>query len=362
MVILSATLAVDTFFTVGGLLAVYVSMKSQPTTVKESFKAVPMHYLHRYIRLTPAYAIVILVVGSGLIKYMTDGPMLGILDASIESCAQKWWSALLYIQNYLGSRDQCILQSWYLSIDFQLFLLTPFILIPLKRCPKYVLPSMAVLVVIGIAIPFYLGYSKNLAGIGPGMASPGYDDYYNHTHTRFAPYIVGMILGYYMCKMKKDQKILKFNRVKLSFFWIILLGGLLFCIFDGAKFTKDESNKWLDGFYLGFNRTLWSVIVSFIILLCCTGNGGVINLFLSHPVFEVVSKLTYSMYLIHYIFILTVTASTRNVMHFTNFMTLYQFCAYFSIVLIISVLFSLLFEIPMLTIEKIIFPRNEKKV
>ncbi|KAK9872833.1 hypothetical protein WA026_019618 [Henosepilachna vigintioctopunctata] len=363
MFILSATLTVDTFFTVGGLLTVYVFMKSRTTTMKESFKMVPMLYLHRYIRLTPAYAIVVLAYGSGLIKYMADGPLLGKLNVFIESCANNWWAALLYFQNYSLESDQCIVQSWYICIDFQLFLLTPFILIPLKKWPEYVLPSMAVLGVIGIAIPFYIGYSNNLAGIGIGMSSPEYYNYYNHTHTRFAPYIVGMIFGYYLHKMKKDQKILKFNRVTLSFLWIILVGGLLFCVFDGLKFTTDVSNKWLDGLYLGFNRTIWSVIVSFTILLCCTGNGGVIDMFLSHPVFQVLSKLTYSMFLIHYMIILVVIVSSKNVVHFSNFNSLFQFFAYFPIVVILSAIFSLLFESPMIIIEKIIFhSRNERKV
>ncbi|KAK9872837.1 hypothetical protein WA026_019624 [Henosepilachna vigintioctopunctata] len=363
MFILSATLSVDTFFTVGGLLTVYVFMKSETTTMKESFKMVPMLYLHRYLRLTPAYAIMVLAYGSGLIKYMSDGPMLGILNGSIESCAKNWWSALLYLQNYSTTSGMCVGQSWYLSVDFQLFLLTPFILIPLKRWPKYVLPSMAVLGVIGIAIPFYIGYSDNLAGIGLGMMSPDFPNYYYSTHTRFTPYIVGMILGYYIHKMKKLQRIPKFNRGTLSLLWIILVGGLLFCIFDGMKFTKDTGNKWLDGLYLGFNRTLWSVILSFIILLCCTGNGGVINIFMSHPVFQVVSKLSYSMYLIHYIIILAVTASFRNVQHFSNFIALFQFCSLFSIVLILSVMFTLLFESPIIIIEKIVFhSRNERKL
>lgn len=60
---------------------------------------------------------------------------------------------------------QCIDPSWYLSVDMQLFILSPLILIPLKKWPKYVLPVMVTLVGLGVAIPFWIGYSNKLTGI-----------------------------------------------------------------------------------------------------------------------------------------------------------------------------------------------------
>ncbi|KAL3271385.1 hypothetical protein HHI36_021869 [Cryptolaemus montrouzieri] len=167
MPIMSATLSVDTFFTIGGVLTMYTFMKTEYMGLEKSFKAVPLMYLHRYLRLTPALAILVLIYASGLLKYVSDGPRWpSIDDFLITVCSKYWWSSLLYTQNYANDENVCVLQSWYLSVDMQLFLLSPFILIPLKKWPKHVLGCMYGLIVLGIAIPFYIGYSNKLSGLG----------------------------------------------------------------------------------------------------------------------------------------------------------------------------------------------------
>lgn len=65
-------------------------------------------YLRRYLRLTPAYAVILAV-------FTTLAPMLSSAPASPTDlfhetgvCAVKWWENLLYINNilrYVGSWD-----------------------------------------------------------------------------------------------------------------------------------------------------------------------------------------------------------------------------------------------------------------
>lgn len=53
---------------------------------------------------------------------------------------------------------QCMLQSWYLAVDMQLFWLSPLVLYSLWRWPRVGLIKLAVLVVISIIIPFYVAW------------------------------------------------------------------------------------------------------------------------------------------------------------------------------------------------------------
>lgn len=92
-------LAVDTFLALSGML-VALSMLRE---LDKNGKINPlMLYLHRYIRITAPFAALILFVVS-FAGYMGEGvfwkPIMGGFK---DACEKNWWSALLYIQNYVN--------------------------------------------------------------------------------------------------------------------------------------------------------------------------------------------------------------------------------------------------------------------
>lgn len=88
-------------------------------------------YFHRYIRYTPVLAALILFTVS-LIKFMGNGPVF-IIDNIEPYCKTNWYWALLHVQNYVVPNKQCLEFSWYLSVDFQMFLLSPLLIYPAWR-------------------------------------------------------------------------------------------------------------------------------------------------------------------------------------------------------------------------------------
>lgn len=100
MFIHSACLGVDTFLLISGLLTVYTVSIYQDGV---KFNLI-MFYIHRYLRLTPVFAVVILIHAT-LLKFLGSGPLwYGAEQHLMESCRSLWWWALLYIQNYSGER------------------------------------------------------------------------------------------------------------------------------------------------------------------------------------------------------------------------------------------------------------------
>lgn len=65
---------------------------------------IPMLYFHRYLRLTPALAAAILMYVS-LLKRAADGPLAVALTGDSANCDDYWWSALLYVQNYVNREN-----------------------------------------------------------------------------------------------------------------------------------------------------------------------------------------------------------------------------------------------------------------
>lgn len=61
------------------------------------------YYLHRYLRLIPVFAtVMLLVLAFG--KYSGNGPRWDTWSEAPmhENCRQYWWSAILMIQNYVN--------------------------------------------------------------------------------------------------------------------------------------------------------------------------------------------------------------------------------------------------------------------
>ena len=91
-------IAVDSFFFLSGLLAALVFFQDM---AKKGHYDVPLAYIHRYIRLTPPYAIAILITAT-LYSHFGDGPIWNLTTSCVTSaCEKNWWLGLLYMDNYI---------------------------------------------------------------------------------------------------------------------------------------------------------------------------------------------------------------------------------------------------------------------
>jgi len=123
-----------------------------------------------------------------LLPYIPNGSMAGTLrnQPVLETCHKWWWHQLLYISNLHDTAGwaQCMGWFWYLSTDFQLFIIAP-VVISLYFFHRYLF--MAVLVVwIGITtgVVTKLQYGVFLGGLGVNYDKPWF---------RCNPYFYGML-------------------------------------------------------------------------------------------------------------------------------------------------------------------------
>ncbi|CAN7991494.1 unnamed protein product, partial [Ixodes pacificus] len=128
--IINFTLAVDSFFLISGLLVVYTNWKE----LKESKGRLNVFrfFFNKYWRMAPP-----LLLSLGLLFLMPvlgDGPFwTDIMGTEIELCERAWWSNLLFINNFWQSKEMCLVATWYLACNFQFFILSVFIIIPLYK-------------------------------------------------------------------------------------------------------------------------------------------------------------------------------------------------------------------------------------
>ena len=87
---------------------------------------------HSLFRLTIPLALIILF-SVGLGPVIGDGPFWFVIKDYSQNCANNWWASLLYINNFYKAEEQCLGQTWYLSVDMQLFLISPLVFMPMYR-------------------------------------------------------------------------------------------------------------------------------------------------------------------------------------------------------------------------------------
>ncbi|RZC31744.1 nose resistant to fluoxetine protein 6-like, partial [Asbolus verrucosus] len=356
MFLISGTLSVDTFLTIGGTLMSYGFMKAK-------YKKVPfnvfLYYFHRYLRLTAPFALVVLV-SSTLLVYMGSGPKWPYVKIYFQqNCVDYWWSALLYVQNYVNVSHMCLGQTWYLSIDMQLYIISPLVFLALWKWPKICLPILGLCTLGFMATAFYIAWVNDLTVILSnlyGNATDYSNKYYLLTHTRATPWVIGVILGYYIFKIKQNEIRFRLHKFVALMMWAICLATLLTCVLGGhGTLRGKEYDRMGNSFHIAFVRPVWSIAISWIILACITNYGGPINWILSLPIYQVLNRFTYSIYLTHVTMLYMIIYNKKWPDYFSDLNMAYQFWGTLWFSTGLSFLLVFVTESPMIIIEKMLF-------
>ncbi|XP_071507526.1 O-acyltransferase like protein-like [Diadema antillarum] len=371
------SISVDTFFVLSGCLVTYLTLKKMKA--KNGKVGWGMFYLHRYLRLTPALAMLILV-WMFIFPELNQGPVWYRTETKFDICRYYWWSDLLYINNFVPPAlgDDCISWGWYLACDMQFYFISPLLLIPLYRFPKIGLSTIAALCVASFITTAVIVYQNNFGiGLVAGGDTDGAfqtldvgagylpaDDYssmvYIKPYCRIPPYLVGMVVGYLLHHIGKKKSSL--NPVAAAGGWAIALTlamTVVFGIYDvnrGVTIPSVAANV----MYNTFSRFAWALAVAWVIFACHYGYGGMVNDFLSWSFWVPLGRLTYSTYLLHPVIQNLYGFSQATPIHWSfvtisilygGFLLLGHACGF---------IMCLLVEFPFVNLEKLLFTASHR--
>ena len=123
-----------------------------------------------------------------------------------------------------------------------------------------------------------------------------------------------------------------------------------------STYTLNRGEIWnpLPGaLYAGLHRTLWAVCIAWIIFGCTSGNGGPINTFLSWKLFVTMGKLSFTIYLMHFLVIWVRYAYIRQPLPFSHYTMFCEFIVNLVISTAVSVVAHLAVEAPFLALYRI---------
>ncbi|CAF5119921.1 unnamed protein product, partial [Rotaria sp. Silwood1] len=131
---------------------------------KLSFRLMILYYIHRYIRLTPTFLLMVLV-SINLTPYFGHGPIYPKQEGfEFTGCrSQYWWTSILYVGNFVKAENMCLGVSWYLHNDMQFHWIAPLSLIPFvlrRKSFSFVITILLVLLGSGSILGILLYYPR----------------------------------------------------------------------------------------------------------------------------------------------------------------------------------------------------------
>ncbi|RWS23795.1 Nose resistant to fluoxetine protein 6-like protein, partial [Leptotrombidium deliense] len=335
--ILNATLSVETFFVLSGLLTSYVTWG---TTHGEYRNFSSFWYLmSRYVRLTPG--LIAAIGGTLFLPHLGSGPLWHeIIDPIVNGCKENWWVDLLYLQNYVNSEKivgplfarnivylnfhfQCLLPSWWLSVDMHFHIISLVIVIALMRRPTVGLIANTLTIiaftVIGGIVHYLNGYPAAIVPTQPQIEEYWLDfvlNYFYKPWVHAGPFFIGLILGYFLAK----RQFLKLSKRKAIICWIVASVLLITSLHTSYYWNLgNTSSKFVAALHDSTNRIFWSLGIAWVIYACSSGYGGLINRFLSCSAFVPLARLTFMVYLTHMWLVWCYMATRRDLLHTSTY-------------------------------------------
>lgn len=351
--ILNGWVLVDTFFLVGAMLTTYSHFNRMAKS--DDRINVLQQILNRFFRFWPSVTLAVMLVF--LIPSLASGPLWNeYFDLQLDKCYKNWWTTLTFINNWFDESQMCLLHTWYLSADIQLFILSFAFIIPLYKKPSLgikLITMAAIASFLAIAIRTYLLKQNPTVLYNTPNERTVYDQastIYVHTYIHLGPYCVGLILGYIIFKYKTFKIVSILN----LFVWFIALFGCLAIML--STYTLNRGEIWSPAsaaLYAGLHRTAWSLCIAWIIFGCTTGNGGPINTFLSWKLFAPLGKLSFMIYLMHFLVIWVRYAYLRQPLPFSHYTMFCEFIVNLVISTCVSIVTHLSIEAPMMSLYRI---------
>ncbi|XP_017077663.1 nose resistant to fluoxetine protein 6 [Drosophila eugracilis] len=353
--ILHGFISVDSFLVIGGLLVALIPLRLMDKT--KGKLNVPIMYLHRLIRIVPILAMAI-VVYMKLMPLVSDGPLFASGYIGKAACRDSWYWTLLFVNNY--TNDTCLSQTWYLSVDIQLYIISPILLISLYKWGKKAAAGILVLIILLTACLFATMMVNDYTMMVTTASSEAMRDAYFATHTHATPWLIGFLFGYFLHLNRGKKFELSWLYVWLG--WILCLAMIftaIFALYPASKWTDANASTLAESSYYTLTRVGWSLAVCWVIFACIQGYGGLANSFLSSPLWQPLSRLSYSAYIWHMFFMEINARSTRTNVYFSNYRIMLNIWSTFGGTVLFSYLMHLLIEAPFGGLDQFLRPSKK---
>ncbi|XP_065290550.1 uncharacterized protein [Dermacentor albipictus] len=250
-------------------------------------------------------------------------------------------------QKKSGEGVKCLVATWYLACNFQFFIISIFILIPLYNWPIVGLSATFLLLLAGSIVS---GVITFMADLPPGLIFyPDLDTVsnlvtyvYHKPYNHIGPYCVGVFLGYVIVR-HRDIKLKPLTQV---IGWCTSFSVGVAVLWAAYRWNAELPSPPVAALYAATHRVAWCIALAWLTFACVAGHGGFLDSLLSWPPFNALGNLAFMAYLMHPLVILYHSSRTRDLIYYSQYEKVYAFCGHFLVTLVLSTFFYVVVEMP----------------
>ncbi|GAU88661.1 hypothetical protein RvY_01312 [Ramazzottius varieornatus] len=374
-IIIQSVFTIDTFLFISGFLTAYHFLNGLATGGFSGFRLVRL-YVSRYFRLFPAY-MVVLGIYATLTKHITTGPLWPQDEVLLGNCSNLAWTNAFYINNLVQPERMCMPWTWYIAIDFQLFVVAPFVVLALFTFWRIGLALCGAGVLIAVVAAGVISKLKelppSLMGFGFGNSSGSSDItalttmdqeltlrfFTSHlitTYTRAAPYFIGIAAAHFL---KDPPNVRRVSSLALGAGWALALTGMGLVVFgllpgfNGYPLSVDAAAA-----FNSLSHVVWAASLAWIFYSCITSSVKVVEHVLGWSAWIPISTMSYSVFLVSPIVISAYYLSRESTIHFSHYNAWILFLGNLAMCLIAGFVIYILVEAPMRSLTKHILTRR----
>ncbi|XP_071441684.1 O-acyltransferase like protein-like [Hetaerina americana] len=265
--------------------------------------------------------------------------------------------------------EQCMLQSWYLSSDMQLFVIGAPVALLLAKHPNLGKIVLAVFLIASSVLPFALTYILKLEPIFPVymetvndlLANEAYLTTYVPTYMRAAPYFIGMWVGYFIFDHRARQVTISVTTAVVGYILCTTAMMAPICISWIFYTPLWTYNPLASAFYASLHRISWSCGIGWGIYALTTEYGWLFGRFFGWKRINPLGRLTYSAFLVHCGLQLIDVGSLRGPLYLSIYKMTLSVMADTILSFLLGFALSLLFEAPVLRLQRLLLQSDKIK-
>ncbi|KAJ3652943.1 hypothetical protein Zmor_018866 [Zophobas morio] len=302
---------VQIFFVLSSWLLVVSILEKLQKSKKITFGYLLVYIFGKYFRLIPLLALVVGLHSTWLVHY-SRGPFWDdLVGEEYRICRQKWWLNLLFINNFFTSDGLCLIQSWYMAAEFQLFVLGSIILWLIQSKPRRILiicGAINLIFIVGLFCYLFwrnleVGFKFTPEAMYNLSLSSNYEWNFSWTSTIMSVpgFAVGMCFGYVFWKYKEEKIFTKKSHILTV--WILCLALVPLSVFTYTFYVYSgyySNSRWFASIYGSVYKTIFSCGIGLMLFGMSQGLGGFLKKVFEYPLFHVMAQLSYGAFVVHF--------------------------------------------------------------
>ncbi|XP_068623888.1 nose resistant to fluoxetine protein 6-like [Battus philenor] len=318
----NGSVIVQTFIVLSSFLLSYnllIYVENNPK--KElNLKMLPNVLINRIARITPAN---IVIIGFAMTwwRHASDGPLWKpLVDTECSYCRDKWWTQLLFINNFIKNDVICLVHTWFLAVDMQLYVLAAILTLTLGRSLLKGIKLLSFMYVLSMVVNFLATYYWNFKPViffsnAEAMrkvytGEPTFTWWYSMPWSSLPASLLGLIIAFLHYYWQQQN----YNPQESLLFRILYRSTvpLMFLCIQSGYFIVDITSPLVIAGYAALDRPIFALLTAIALLGFIYKIDHLWWSFLSWSGWRPLSRMSLSIYLVHLFYNYTQVAVKTN--------------------------------------------------